>query len=797
MNWKIFIAPAVSLLAVSIPQNGIGCGPDADPHDYFTSFFSRAAGSEKIDKPFYYTALQNFYDDWDEDSTHGDALLDEWKKYTGIRSSKDAAQLVYTSTQDDVKRLATAIDNGKAPGGNLSSNEMAQALSRQKNRQAINYLLFVKKTESFSKDGGWDATKKDSLQLNRYIAEANDQFTGATDPFIKTRYAFQRCKLSFYNNRFKDCITWCDAWFNEHSDAATAPMALSYKGGSLFRLGRSKEAAYNFSKSFTATEQNRKIIFLGFLWATDHCNPKLENEYSALAANKKEKAGLLGMFGLYGTGYRLSTAQKVYELDPSSPLLQLLVNREVNKLEEQYFTPLLFKEKGGKKLYLSWDENTKELAADREQLNKTSQFLEKLAADRSLAQRGFYAVSAAYLNFMKKDMAKAEAMLATAREAKNSTRVSDQMHLIELLVQSNKEKTLSPVTAEQILPLVNWLEEKARTDAEYRTFLRNFFSELVAQQYEQQGDAQRAALAYGVSDLGFLNKKEYDYQPEDALYHLRHEMNSAQLMALYQLQTATGATPWDKYLLSHSSFSKDDVIDVLATSYLRERDYPQSIAWFKKAAKVSPIVETKWNYKTDKEITINTDPFYDYLNDWQRLDKTLPKPYTKLTLAQKLLELQTRIDTTKNAQARSKLYYQFASALYNMSYYGNAGQAVAYERSGADWNMGQYKLPWEKEYYGVYKARDLYQQAFDAATDREFKAACLFMVAKCAQRQLVQPSYNYNQEKQWEKSDSIYRLKFRNNALFPKFIKEFGNTRFYSYVYNRCSYLRDFARTHR
>jgi hypothetical protein len=39
----------------------------------------------------------------------------------------------------------------------------------------------------------------------------------------------------------------------------------------------------------------------------------------------------------------------------------------------------------------------------------------------------------------------------------------------------------------------------------------------------------------------------------------------------------------------------------------------------------------------------------------------------------------------------SRLYYQYASALYNMSYYGNTWQAMANERSGSNWNYGNYK----------------------------------------------------------------------------------------------------------
>ena len=141
----------------------------------------------------------------------------------------------------------------------------------------------------------------------------------------------------------------------------------------------------------------------------------------------------------------------------------------------------------------------------------------------------------------------------------------------------------------------------------------------------------------------------------------------------------------------------------------------------------------------------------------------------------------------------SKLFYEYASALYNMSYYGNSWNAVAYDRSGSDWNDGKHELPWEKEYYGVYEARNYYQKAYDVALNKEFKAACLFMVAKCAQKQLPLPEYDYKNYDQYQKNVDAFYVKFKNNPLFGKFKSEFGTTKFYQYAYNRCSYLRDFV----
>ena len=112
----------------------------------------------------------------------------------------------------------------------------------------------------------------------------------------------------------------------------------------------------------------------------------------------------------------------------------------------------------------------------------------------------------------------------------------------------------------------------------------------------------------------------------------------------------------------------------------------------------------------------------------------------------------------------------------------------------SNWNEGHYKQSWEKEYYGVYKAKAYYQKAYDAAADKEFKASCLFMVIKCAQRQLAWPAYNYKNPGEADKQQAAFERKYKYSPLFAKFKNEFGATKFYQYAYNRCSYLRDYVR---
>ena len=805
MTWKAFITASVSCALLALPQNSFTCGASEDPYDYYTSFFHNKAGTSAVYKPFYYTALLTFYDDWDwetrEDSMAfvNNRVVEEWKTYGGANNTTDAIELVYSTKLKAKAALLSSIAGQPMPV-EFAKNTLAKNLVRDKKKEAIAYLVFASQTEGLTSSSGWEERKKDSLELNQLMAKSAEAYASVNDPFLKNKWAFQQVKLAFYNNRYADCIRLYDEYFKVTNTSAVHDLALSYKAGSLFRLGRNKEAAYAFSKAFLLTDGAKRSNFLGFLWSTDNCNQALIPEYTAVCNNDLEKANMLAMFSMHGSDYRLDNLQSVYKLNASSPLLPLLATREINKLEEQYLTPALNKEKGGKALYTSWaelrDDGENETAKvdDKAQVTKTALVFETLMNDKNVPNQNLFGAGAAYLHYMNRDYNAAKAILAITKNQPQDATVKDQLQLINLLIAANEGGAITKEREAQLLPSLKWLVQKAKDDKDYRVFCRNFFSEILSQKYEQQADAARAALAYGVADLSFLEKNAHEdyYTYTQAIEFVRNELTTEDLTKLYGLVTSP-ATETEKFFVQNAVVKRDHVIDVLGTSYLRDRNYAKAIEWLSKAGKPETLVETQYNYQTGKETTVNVDPFFDYLNDWQRYNKAAPTPYTKLTLAKKLQEMKTKIDAATTGD-KSKLFYEYASALYNMSYYGNSWNAVAYDRSGSDWNDGKHELPWEKEYYGVYEARNYYQKAYDVALNKEFKAACLFMVAKCAQKQLPLPEYDYKNYDQYQKNVDAFYVKFKNNPLFGKFKSEFGTTKFYQYAYSRCSYLRDFVK---
>lgn len=787
MNWKIFFTALSSLLLISLPQNMTGCGPTEEPTDYFTSFFSRELGSQKELKPFFYTSLLTFYADYNDDvkvdkKGLDDMLITEWKQYCGNQPvTADISALVFGAKAQTIQNLINHLNRKRLipAGDSVLNNTMAKWLLEQKNLAALNYLLLAKQTEAFSVFEDWSPRlRQDSLSINEYIERTRQLYSSTTEEFIKTRMAFQLCKMAFYNRRFNDCVQWYESYLSRKSNAVQQ-YGLSYKAGSLFRMGRNKEAAVEFSRLFFLPGMDKQQIFLGFLWSTNNCNPQLENEFAAYCKTSLEKSRMLALFALHGSNYSLATLRKVHDLDPSCPLLPLLSIREINKLEEQYLTPHLNEEKGGKQYFYSRLE-TDQQQNHKKQLGQTITAFNAFAINPRTIQPALYYTGAAYLSFINHEFSRAKQYLSEARKNKLTEKLNDQIQLINLLIMANEPARFDAVTENRILPSLQWLQNKAAKNQEYSIFLRNLLTEIIAQRYEQQNEKYKAALAYAVADNSGGWEEGTDF--------IQNEMSTRDLMQLYQLYNNPSKSGYEKFMVQHASFNRNTVINMIGTSYLRDHNFLKAEEWLKQSDENKELSD--W----DGNVKIFVDPFYDYVNDRERNNSPASKPYTKLSLARKLLQLENSIRTAKDNETRARNCYQMGTALYNMSFYGNSWEAVDFYRHTSSWNTGVYKAPWQKEYYGVHRARAYYQKAYEQTKNKEFKAACYFLVIKCAQRQLIKPDYeNYPDYDQYSAEMGRFEKKFKYNPLFANFKKEFGETKYYNYVFNRCSYLRDFV----
>lgn len=777
MTWKrSLIACTISIL-VAFPKNIFSCAGGDDPWDYYTSFFWNDQIDQEGLSPFYYTMMTRWYTEEDTPTVKELNLL-EWKKFFGGKVDEtNIFKFIYELSYKDLESFYGNIWKKAVFADSIEKNPMTNLFRQNEDRETLKYIVFAKKVEPFV-IGNWDMwepPKRDSIEMGNLLKEAQQQYTAAKKEDIKLRYAYQMMRLAQYSNRFGEGIKYYEDYVkNNPVNNFLKAVCLSHKAGCLYKTGKHKEAAYLFSQAFAQSPAKKMSNILGFNWSFSYETGL--DEYLSLTKTPAEKANMLGMFVISSIKDESNTIKRIADLDPSSSLLQLLVTREINKLEENYFTPGNYTQNNYEATYYYISEDSakmKEWQAAGKNLQKV---LGSIASNNAVPNKDFFALAAAHTSYLLKDLSAADNNLNKAKSGKLSAKQLDQWNLTKLLVTIGQQKTIDANFEQKILPQLKWLEGKKDRDNRYawERFYRNIFDQVLGHRYQEQKNNERAALIYGI-----------DY--------VRTKMNTDEIVKLYNLFIKPKPTDFESYLIKNASYKKDDVIDVMGVSYLRDFNYAKAIEWFKKAGAQVELVSYDYDYNKGIDITTKVNPFHDYINDWQRYEKPIQKAYTRLTLAEKLQSLEKSLDTAKTNDTKAKIYYQLASGFYNMSYYGNSWRAVAYYRSTVEWNEGNYKTNWEKEHYGVYKAREYYQKAYELTSNKEFKAAAFFLVAKCAQRQLVRPPFDYNNYETYQSKMKVFEEKFKSNPLFGQFRKEFGTTAFYKRAFNTCSYLRDFA----
>jgi hypothetical protein len=794
MNWKQFTIACVSAALVAFPQNIVGCGPDADPYDYYLGFFNADAVEAKAYQPFYYTSYNFLYDETEPIATE-DVLCKEWSVYcNNTVSVADAKNFLIRYDAKDLSNLYYHLEKNqplKIPDS-VKRNSLTDYFFKTKHLEALGYILYIKKTAPFVAGVAdfWEAPVRDEVKMDKLIKNGFQLLTAAKDDFFKLRYTYQILRLAHYSKRYNDVIDWYGKYMTfEQNTSVIKNLCTALKAGALFRTGQKKEAAYLFSKLFASGQEKRVSNYLGFVWSVNRSEER--NTYLQLCKANEDKANMLALFSMNGINNEIKTLQEIYSLYPRAPILPTLAIREINKLEEKYLTPLLQKQTGGSALFYSAYETASDSAFDasKNDAKLLQEFLHGVASS-NLKNKGLFEIGAAYLAYMLKDFKTAKQLLASAEKMPLTQKEKDQWALTNLVVTISEKEKIDAAFEEQILPSLEWLYAKAKNTSrinngwsqlnEWQKFYRNVMGEILATRYHEQGQFYKEALCIGAAD--FSVRQDGNFWNTFGIDFLRNRLVSKDVENLFTLFDSKQRNQFENFLLANNVIKRATVVDFAGTAYLRDYDFANAITWFKKI-------------NDKKTIVIKTNPFADLLYDREEaLSSESTFTTTKLAFATEMLRLQKLVETDKANAA--KYFYKMANGMYNCTYYGHAWQLVQYYRSGADgYYIPKNATPFQKEYYGCYNAHDYFEKAMNASNDKNFKARCLFMMAKCSQKMVRQPQYS-DFSTNWDKYDAAgtsYFKQFKNNKYFPQLIKEYGNT---SFVQNDvsfiCSYLAEF-----
>jgi len=389
-------------------------------------------------------------------------------------------------------------------------------------------------------------------------------------------------------------------------------------------------------------------------------------------------------------------------------------------------------------------------------------------------------------------------------------RLGDQYQITVLLTQLADWQTSKQIDQLKLVKTLGWLEQKAKQDGKnssnknewsysafeysnYSLIARNILQNLVVKHYLNTQDTAMASLAAVKADIfynyGVAKDSLEDNMQWPTMHFWENSLTPKTLLKIRALLSDnTQQNTLSRFLLEDiKHFNRDYLTELLGTAYLRELDFQKAATTLQALPKDHKIKEIRNSYNED-ETDVIPSPFIVTINDY-------PKKYgkentTKLKYAERMARLENAIKSEKNNQKKADYYFQMATGIYQTSTYGNAWSLVSYDWASSDSHAAT-TIHWQRNYVQTKSAKEWYNKARSLSSDKEFKAKCTFMLAKCEQKDFV-----YTNETRWQYYDSPLKNPFYRFSMQNKYFRElntqYKDTPFFSMASKECTYLRDY-----
>ena len=775
-NWKTWVIYCVSFIGFFLANAlaDLACGPEVDPYDYYVSFFHSNVHGEKDYKPFYYTSERFLYDDTDP-ASEAELNANEWADYLGegVKQTDVLKAMYRLDKGTDMVVTAGYLTNDAKLPDSLANNTFLRALAA--NTNAVKYYRFAKSVEKIAniEYDRWDPKPVDSLALREAGATAFKYGEAEKDAFLKLRYYYQSQRLLHYGHAYEQAKAVYDRYIADApSKSHVKGWAMALLGGEQRHLGGSVAAAYTFSRLFAQYPERRVQAYKNYMYM--HVSTA---QVLALAGSDDERAVINAMAGFGSPEMNMGPLQEVYRFDPTSPMVGVLLVREINKIEESQSDFAIRANKTGNYFYNGTQIIDSLDAKTATHIQKLKDFCERFATDKISPDANLGFVAAAYLAWMQGGTDDGSNLLKALYGVKLNDKLNDQKQIVQLLLTEQEIAQLNQVNEATMLPTLKWLQEKVKTEKKeapnadaphpFATTERNFYQHILAPAYLKQCDTVMAAIALDKSG--------------DMTDFWQNYLRPAQVKTIIDMKLLPPVNPYLHFMTEGlAKHGLSELYELLGTTYLRKHDYPEAMAALRHvdAAALNAVSSNK------------ADPFIELVNDYPKLYRYgQSKGYNKLQFA---IAMNTLEQNIINDPANTASYcYKLGAGLYNTSHYGNGWYLISYNWSSTDFGRAK-KYDYDDDYIKTSNAEKYFVKAAHLSKTQEFRGRCVFMAAKCRQKLATQPSWSAGAD--YEALEKAYMTQIRSSFYFEDLKKNYRKTAFYKKAVSECSYLKDYIR---
>ncbi len=806
-TWKLFFLFLTNAIFAPHAQ---ACGWFPMPEDVRVSVFGPDLMSQMGYEPFFYT--RHFLYDYDGGKRRDlfwEQNLTEWEGCLGhiVKRNEIDHFLSDIPYSDFDKASSYVFEKDFFRTTDLYRiSPVARYLIDNEENEVLAYFFFAKAAERLvnpqNDPKSWKGFRINESAVKNLIAEMQATYKRVSDPLLKMRYAYQMVMLSRYIKEYSQCIRIYDEQLAPQPQSSQIRwLALLHKAAALARLDRLAEANLAFAEVFENCPGRRARAFLGF-------DAGKADSLSTPMLSPHDQTIMLAMQGLKNPGPILPLLQQIHALSPKHEMLNFLLIREINKLEDWVLTPRFSGYENGH-IADYWENYGERRTEDYYALNRKKDLLyaeevlkwvESVIQSGKMAENGIWILGAAHLALIREDFSGSQRWIRAFEGLKNpSFSLKEQAKLTALL----SFVRLKGETDHQLLQRLYPLIQKIETHLNYERELREspyFVSPLaktyghcmlgLAQRMEAEGKYDLAAIFIAKVNpqlhedpwalhVPFFRKPAYMYGNINYMLHgffnhymyLEENASAATVEKLLIWAEKPNKAAWENYFLKQIIQTKDRLYFSLGRMYIREDRLSKARTAFQK---VSP---TSWQSDIYKEFWEN-DPFEHPLP--LKPVKKAKEVHLPVQSLEQMMALQTQAAQSGPAQVTA--LEQLGNAYYNLSYHGNHWILTRCWKSMTE--EGSYAPSGNEDfaaaYYGCSRAKAQYLKAFELSQDREQKARLLLLLARCEEH------YFAWQNRDKKREESI--LPVGRNPYFKQLKSDFMPER--AYIVNRCDRLK-------
>ncbi|MFH6986111.1 hypothetical protein ACHRVW_00060 [Flavobacterium collinsii] len=776
---KLFLVSSAVLLFV---YGVIYACADGD-WDYFGSYSSNFTPETFADKSYSPLFLSGgiFYGigfDTEHNSRFNKDIKSDWGTY--LKGKIDTTTVNYFLIGDEkpdyYSENKSAIKNKeeikdlhvyyKSKKENKSSLKWGKKISLKddKVKSFVEFLYLAQKIETVSINRdywSYDPVEAKTFNDAKMIQSIENVYNTTSDPFMKNRYWFLTMKARFYSNNKQKAVDFFNKTEKSVPKNVLYYRALSYVAGVNHKQNKFAASNYLYAQVFDKCPELRIV--------TAYCfRPKNETDWNkalTMAKNNKEKAALWAVRGYYKD--EKQSIEKIYELDPKSEHLNYLATRLVNRQEEAINNS--FQKDGGenqpmKKLSVAENKTENQVKVDQ----KTLDLIAKISAAGNTDRPYLWDLSLGYLQTLKGDYANADKNFDKAVKTLPKTELAGmQLRLLRFVNNLSKIDKLTDKNEKTILADLNWLYfelPKNYKGQEFRyqnasSWSRSYLSTL----YREKGNPVMAEI-YGESRYSYWNDGNSFYDNEKVLLDMKAFLSKSNKSEIESI----GAGIY--------SLKLKDINNFQAVEATFKNKIPEAIEYMKQTDSV-------------QYSKFLGNPFNGNIKDCHDCDHTAyqKRKYTFMDFLTTIKEMQGKLAQKEDVYTNSLL---LGNAFYNITHFGNGRTFYEITIIGYGSSPYSFRDSMKRMITNCDLPRMYYQKALEAATTKEQKAKCIYMLAKCERNEYYNNKYN-NLKNWWEADDD--KINFIAWSGFKALQKDYSDTKYYQDVIAECGYFNTYV----